>query len=172
MKQAFTLIELLVAVLIIGILAAVAVPQYQKAVWKSRNTQLKLLAKSVMDAENVYFLTNNEYSTRFDQLDVDLPLSAPARAACGITIGSKDAVRQGNNFQIILNGPSGDDISITALYTEGPYACQGFSVPKTGVILCREKPMEGFSFGDFCKKIENSPTDAPDDGPWALYTLP
>ncbi|MBO5911834.1 MAG: type II secretion system protein [Elusimicrobiaceae bacterium] len=71
-KQAFTLIELLVVVLIIGILAAVAVPQYQKAVVKSRYAILKNLVKSVADAEEVYYLANGEYTGGLEKLDIEL----------------------------------------------------------------------------------------------------
>ena len=69
----FTLIELLVVVLIIGILAAVAVPQYQKAVMKSRYATLKNLVKSIAAAQEVYYLAHNEYATDFDALDVEMP---------------------------------------------------------------------------------------------------
>ncbi len=69
----FTLIELLVVILIIGILAAVAVPQYQKAVAKSRYAKLKPLVKALAEAEEVYYLANGKYTIDVDDLDINLP---------------------------------------------------------------------------------------------------
>ena len=72
-NNAFTLIELLVVVLIIGILAAVALPQYQKAVEKSRAAQAITLLKSVVQAQETYRLANGEYADNFDELALDIP---------------------------------------------------------------------------------------------------
>ena len=80
-NRAFTLIELLVVVLIIGILAAIALPQYQKAVWKSRFAQAKILARSLADAEEVYYLANGTYTRDFDALGISLP--APVSSSTG-----------------------------------------------------------------------------------------
>ena len=57
--KAFTLIELLVVVLIIGILAAVAVPQYQKSVTKARIIQELAVFDAYKKAINVWLLEND-----------------------------------------------------------------------------------------------------------------
>jgi len=72
-NKAFTLIELLVVVLIIGILAAIAVPQYQKAVDKSRFTKLVLYTDAITKAQKTYFLAKGSYAINLNDLDVKLP---------------------------------------------------------------------------------------------------
>ena len=72
----FTLIELLVVVLIIGILAAVALPQYQKAVLRSRATQAFVTVKHLKDLEELYFLENGQYTENFEELGAEYPSTA------------------------------------------------------------------------------------------------
>ena len=69
----FTLIELLVVVLIIGILAGVALPQYQKAVAKARYTQMITAGKSLKDAMEVYYMANGDYPVYWSDLDITYP---------------------------------------------------------------------------------------------------
>ncbi len=96
MKKGFTLIELLVVVLIIGILASVALPQYTKAVEKARATEAIQLLGDLATAEQVYFMQTGSYTNDLSLLDLQLPGVGATQTASTTTknfilrIGSPD----------------------------------------------------------------------------------
>ena len=74
-NSAFTLVELLVVVLIIGILAAIALPQYQKSVAKARLANLLVVGRELHEAQERYYLEHGSYTTNIDKMDVAIDLS-------------------------------------------------------------------------------------------------
>jgi len=105
MKKGFTLIELLVVVLIIGILSAVALPQYQKAVDKARVSELFAIVKNLKEQQELFYLANGYYADTCEEMAADLPagfVDDPDDARPGYY-----SIKKGNfKLQIsCLNGP-------------------------------------------------------------------
>ena len=161
MKKGFTLIELLVVVLIIGILSAVALPQYNKAVWKSRVTQLFVAINAINTAQEAYYMANGNYSKSFSELDITYDnLQKSQSSSIGASVETTDAVRYNDMFELVL-GSSSLFSSTGANFLMAPYEGGGLSyfLKETSgsltlkKIYCKESISQIKEEGVFCRKI-------------------
>lgn len=121
-NKGFTLIELLVVVLILGILAAMAMPQYFKAVERSRMSEAVSLMGSIAQAQQRKYLQINKYTEKYSGLDV-APQGAKGDGYCtkGTSPDNGGAVSDvkgqcgdedngnGNGFYIQISGTAYED---------------------------------------------------------------
>ena len=179
-RLGFTLIELLVVVLIIGILAAVALPQYQKAVWKSRATQLLTTTRSLAMAQEAHRMASGDYATSFGELDIDFPsLQARATDTLGTFVPSTDAIRGDDWTEIVINHSANRYTLSTSFFIDGPYRGYGFFFPhydEDGVldkkIYCIERSNLNLPEGKFCTQLFKATNKVATKWSARIYEMP
>ena len=146
-NKGFTLIELLVVVLIIGILAAIALPQYFKAVEKARGAEALSLLGAIAGAQQRYYLTHDDYTADFADLDLDFT-NADGSTPDGGTLLTK-------NFTLTLSTTVKTNAAgITATRVKGRYPYTLTKSYNTGAVGC---------FGDsnaICPSLGNFQTSS------------
>lgn len=135
LPKGFTLIELLIVVLIIGILAAVAVPQYNKAVWKSRAAEAYTNLKTLKDALEVCELEHGRVTldnletnpcSRMENLDVQIgirPNDFPSQTfteSFGYSIGRATDLVESEEIAAFAQSLRDDNLCI-CIYDDGHF---------------------------------------------------
>ena len=145
MKKGFTLIELLVVVLIIGILAAIALPQYQVAVEKSRAAEALIQARHIAEIEELYYMANGQYTNDWNKLGEKNPGNEKKfgffidNSTYNIVVTSKTS---NYKFRYFMK-------NIDWAEMKGRFVCIATLDDKTGTQICRSLSADsvGFKYG-------------------------
>ena len=182
-QKAFTLIELLVVVLIVGILAAVALPQYQKAVEKARGTQALTAISAVEKALQTYFIATGTFPQSFDELAVDMDSWTGTEQWCNYAPGVIDT-RSNGEWSLQLYQTLSNNLYLFAGRLNGKYKGAGFAKRITAYsgstlsnarLFCAERTSNGLTFsataGSYCQGIWKALDDNGESESYRMYPM-
>ena len=117
-NKGFSLIELLVVVLILGILAAMAIPQYMRVIERQRGMEAITILAIIGKAQERFFVTNGEvYATVFQDIDADFIDFSTGQPPTGATFNHR-------LFTFTISGSTCATGKATAARKTGAYTIQ------------------------------------------------
>ena len=150
--KGFTLIELLVVVLIIGILATIALPQYKKVIWRSRAKSMLSTLRSIKTSIDAYYLVNDKYPSKLNELDITLDGYTKGCNYFGPLFVS-GGCKANSSVNLFLNVASaGRDANPMFQFNNGPYLSAGFFI-FNDKIYCYENKVYIHEPKSFCEKV-------------------
>ncbi|MDD3297145.1 MAG: prepilin-type N-terminal cleavage/methylation domain-containing protein [Candidatus Omnitrophica bacterium] len=124
MRKGFTLLELLIVVIVVGILATIAIPQFLTSVEKARVAKAKNALGLISHAEKMYRAENDEY--------VALEVSGDDDTALDNYI-ELDQIRNDNDWNYVVTSTEATIFTITATKEGGAYAGATITLDQDGV---------------------------------------
>ena len=126
------------AYMLTGILAAVALPQYKKAVLRSRFSQLQMMVRNIVLSETNYYLVHENFTEDINALDIEYPNTE--NVSCSINLDNNNRIECGlyNSRNLIL-------ISLSENFI-------------THQIICGTYNETNYISEDLCKQLVNSST--------------
>lgn len=125
-ERGFTLIELMIVVVIIGILAALAIPRFMTATTRSKQSEAKQLLKQIYTMQRAYRQENGVYTD----------MGTQAAGGSFANIGVEIMTNAKYTYVMTAADPTLDFLCTATANLDDDAAIDTWTIDQTGTLLC------------------------------------